>query len=144
MCENYFYYILKFFTPYDLLSTLINTYHRFFVIPVLSFNCRKLAYFTQKRASKACILCGAYLHLGWKWSSWSFTPWLKMIIWVTGFLRRTPVGDWRFHNYWGSHLQSQVIDFTSIQEIKCFDCQATYIGKTSRNNHTTKRTQMSY
>ena len=39
-------------------------------------------------------------------------PWLKMIIWVNGVLRRTVFGDWRFDNLCGSHLQSLVIDFS--------------------------------
>ena len=33
--------------------------------------------------------------------------WLKMIIWVIGVLRRTVVGDWRFDNLRGSHLDSK-------------------------------------
>ena len=36
-------------------------------------------------------------------------PWLKKIIWVAGALRGTVVGDRRFDNLCGSHLQSQVI-----------------------------------
>ena len=44
------------------------------------------------------------MNLGVSWQ----LPWLKMIIWVTGFLRRTLVGDWCFDNLCGSHLQSQV------------------------------------
>ena len=39
-----------------------------------------------------------------------FVPWLKKIIWLTG-VRRTVVGDWRFEDLCGSHLQSQVIDW---------------------------------
>ena len=38
-------------------------------------------------------------------------PWLKMIIRVIGVLWRTAVGDWRFDNLRGSHLQSQIIRF---------------------------------
>ena len=34
--------------------------------------------------------------------------WLKMIIWVTGVLRKAVVGDWCFNNLCGNHLQSQV------------------------------------
>ena len=33
--------------------------------------------------------------------------WLKKIIWVTGILRRTVAGDWRFDNLCRGHLQSQ-------------------------------------
>ena len=36
-----------------------------------------------------------------------------MIIWVIGGLRRTVVGDWRFDNLCGSHLQSEVIVLVS-------------------------------
>ena len=40
-------------------------------------------------------------------------PWLKMIIWVIGVLRRTVVSDWRFDDLCGSHLQSQVVVLVS-------------------------------
>jgi len=41
--------------------------------------------------------------------------WLKMIIWVSGVLIKTVVGEWCFDNLCGSHqfiLQSQGIDFS--------------------------------
>ena len=43
----------------------------------------------------------------------SSIPWLKKIIWVIGFLRRTVVSNWRFDNLCGSHLQSQVVVLVS-------------------------------
>ena len=42
--------------------------------------------------------------------------WLKMIIWVIGVLGRTVVGDWRFDNLCGSHLQSQEDGLTLVVE----------------------------
>ena len=38
-------------------------------------------------------------------------PWLKMIVWVTGILRRTVVDDWCFDNLCGSHLRSYLLDY---------------------------------
>ena len=38
----------------------------------------------------------------------STTPWLKSIMWVTGVLRRTVVGNQRFDNLCRSHLQSSL------------------------------------
>ena len=38
----------------------------------------------------------------------SKTPGLKIIVWVTGVLRRTVFGDRRSNNLCGSHLQSQL------------------------------------
>ena len=35
----------------------------------------------------------------------SSISWLRMIIWVTEVMKRTVVGDWRFDNFCGSHLQ---------------------------------------
>ena len=36
-------------------------------------------------------------------------PWLKMIIWLTGVLRRTVVGDWPFDNLRGSLAVFRII-----------------------------------
>ena len=41
-------------------------------------------------------------------------PWLKMIVWVMGVLRRTVVGDWCFNNLCGSHLQSHLSPVTQM------------------------------
>ena len=51
-------------------------------------------------------------NLGPTMSTYFDLPSLKKIIWVIGVLRRTVVGDWRFDNLCGSHLQSQL--FRSI------------------------------
>ena len=40
---------------------------------------------------------------------------MKMIIWVTGVLRRTVVGDLSFDNLYRCHLQSHVIDFSQLK-----------------------------
>ena len=44
-------------------------------------------------------------------------PCLKMIIWVTGVLREADVGDSRFDNLSGKHLQRQVIDFSQLKNL---------------------------
>ena len=43
--------------------------------------------------------------------------WLKKIIWVTGILRRTFAGDWRFDNLCRGHLQSQDVFATGCWNV---------------------------
>mgnify|MGYP007058637632 CR=1 FL=1 len=43
--------------------------------------------------------------------------WLKKIIWVTGILRRTVAGDWRFDNLCRGHLQSQDVFSTGCWNV---------------------------
>ena len=53
--------------------------------------------------------CQAYKTCMWPVSEFHNNKcWLKMTIWVTGVLRRTVVGDWRFDKLCESHLQRQV------------------------------------
>ena len=54
-------------------------------------------------------LASANIILSKQVSPRSNIPWWKKMIWVIGVLRRTAVGDWRFDNLCGSHLQRQVI-----------------------------------
>ena len=53
-----------------------------------------------------------------------------MIIWVTGVLRGTVVGDWHCDNLCGSHLQGKS---GAVYKVKCSNCQATFFGEADRN-----------